>query len=83
MKFTTFGHLLAFQQANLIYVLRFFTVELPENYVFNWHSSNVKQINWFDDDTGFASCDGHSTIALWLLPKAGQPGPNVPLWTYN
>lgn len=20
---------------------------------------------------------------MWLLPKAGQTGPNVPIWTYN
>jgi len=83
MKFTTFGHLLAIQQANIIYVLRFFTVELPHNYVFNWHKSSVKQINWLDDDTGFVSCDGNSTVAVWVLPKVDSKEPNVPIWTYN
>lgn len=69
MKFTSQGDLLACQKANEIIVIRFFTIELPENYIFSWHKGNVRQINWLEDDTGFVSTAGDNTIAVWLLPK--------------
>ena len=56
---------------------------MADNYVFSWHKGNIRTITWLEDDSGFISTAGDNTLAVWLLPKTGQSGPNVPLWTYN
>jgi WD40 repeat protein len=65
IKFTTQGHLVAIQNRGEVHVYRFFTAELPSNYIFAWHSGSVKSITWNEDDTGFVTTAIDNSIAVW------------------
>lgn len=88
MKFSQFGNLLAIQCGALVKVVQFYTGELFENYIFQWHNANVRTITWLEDEIGFVSTGGDNRMALWLLPRATGPSSEQsvkqpkPLWTY-
>ena len=53
-------------------VINFFSGVLVDDYVFEFHKTNIRSISWLEDDIGFVSTAGDSTLAVWLLPRIGQ-----------
>lgn len=75
------GHLFACQNQTFIQVYKFYTAELPVQYLFKSHMGHIRSIAWLDDDTGFVSSAGDSTINVWKL----NPAENEvnPIWHYK
>ena len=58
IKFSHGGHLFACSVGlGAIHIFNFYTAECPQNMVCKGHLNKVRSIDWFEDDTGFASCD--------------------------
>jgi WD40 repeat protein len=69
--------LLACQNTNNISVFKFY---MPENpIVFKTHTSLIKSIAWFEDDTGFVSSGWDNAICVWKLKKEDH----LPVWEYK
>ena len=50
------GHLFACQNDKEVWVYKFYTASITQNFKFAMHTQPVKRISWLDDDTGFVTC---------------------------
>ena len=57
IKFAHGGHLFACSVGVAIHIFNFYTGDCPSNMICKGHVHRVRCIDWFQDDTGFASCD--------------------------
>lgn len=52
---------------NAIYIYNFYTGECPQNMQCKGHVNKVRGIDWFEDDTGFASCGQDGNVFFYDL----------------
>ena len=67
IRFSNGGHLFAAANANSISVYNFYTGECPSYMHCKGHVSKVRGIDWFEDDTGFASCGTDGNVFFYDL----------------
>jgi WD40 repeat protein len=53
--------------SSLISVYNFYTGECPSYMQFKGHVGKVRGIDWFEDDTGFASCSTNGDVFFYDL----------------
>lgn len=74
------GHLFACQNDKEIWVYKFYTASITQQFKFIAHNQTVKRISWLEDDTGFVSCGQDAMIYVWklypLMNKDNEPEPN-------
>jgi|Transcript_17140 WD40 repeat protein len=54
--FSNGGHLFACQNDKDVWVYKFYTASIIQQFKFSMHTQPVKRISWLDDDTGFVTC---------------------------
>ena len=57
IRFSNGGHLFAAGSGNNTYIYNFYTLENSSNMQFKGHPGKIKNIDFFEDDSGFADCD--------------------------
>ena len=68
LSFSPGGHYLACGvQASMIFVYNFYTMECPSHQQLRGHLNRVRCIDWFEDDSGFASCAQDGTAYCFDL----------------
>ena len=73
IRFSNGGHMFAASFASgAINVYSFYSMELPQNMMSKNHSNKVRCIEWFEDDTGFASCAMDGNVYFYDIQQLRQ-----------
>lgn len=67
IRFSNGGHLFAAGTNSNTYIFNFYTLENPPNLQCKGHSGKISNIDWFEDDSGFADCCNQGLVYFYDL----------------
>jgi len=68
IRFTHGGHYFVVVNGTQFYIYNFYTCENPPHFQLQkGHQQKPRCVNWYDDDSGFASCGYDANIYFWDL----------------
>ena len=67
IRFSNGGHMFAAGVGSNTYIYNYYTVECPPNLQCKGHSGKINNIDWFDDDSGFADCCNGGLVFFYDL----------------
>ena len=67
IRFSNGGHLFAVGVGTFTHVYHFYTAECPPSLQCRGHSGKIMQIDWFEDDSGFADCCSQGQVFFYDL----------------
>ena len=69
IRFSNGGHLVALGSGPSTHIYHFYTIENPPNLKCTGHSGKIVNIDWFEDDSGFADCDNGGRVFFYDLQQ--------------
>lgn len=76
IQFSHGGQYFACQSGANVLVYKFYTAESPAEFFFKGQNNNIRNITWFEEDTGFVTSGQDAGISVWDLytREKGEPG---------
>ena len=69
IRFSNGGHMFAAGVGSYTYIYDFYTAECPSNMKCQGHSGKIVNIDWFEDDSGFADCCNQGRVYRYDLQQ--------------
>ena len=67
IRFSHGGHMFAAGNSTHTQIFNFYTIFSPPEFLCKGHSGKIINIDWFDDDSGFADCCNQGQISFYDL----------------
>ena len=69
IRFSNGGHLFAASHGIKTHVYNFYTSDCPPNMICTGHNGKIMNIDWFEDDSGFADCCSMGPVYFYDLEE--------------